>query len=73
MKIKKIGLYFASFAAYALSLIFGGFVIWASVLSLNPFIAVPGIMMTAVHFAGCEKLMNMAINHGVKNGKVRGF
>lgn len=73
MKLKKAWLYFASFVAYALALMFGGFVIWASAVSLNPFIAVTGIIMTAIHFAGCEQLMNMAINHGVNNAKLRGF
>lgn len=61
MKLKKTGLYIACFFAYALSLVFGGFVVWASAVSLNPFIAIPGIIMTAAHFTACDTLMDMAI------------
>ena len=61
MKLKRAALYFASFVAWSLSVLFGGFVIWASVVSLNPFIAVPGIIMTVIHFEGCGRLMDMAI------------
>ena len=63
MQIKKVLLYVASFIAYSMAMLFGGIVVWASVMSLNPFIAVPGILLTAIHFAGCAKITDKAMNY----------